>query len=85
MTNSAIIGPSESAGTYVGGPIRVALSIKNETVEVSMDGKTYPVKSLGGGRFVAQGPVGYFVLVPGPDGKTRYMHTNLRALRRLIP
>ncbi len=76
---------SESAGTYAGGPIRVVLSAKGDTVDVTMDGKTYPVKSLGGGRFVAQGPVGYFVLVPGPDGKTRYMHTNLRALRRLKP
>ncbi|HYI93126.1 MAG TPA: serine hydrolase domain-containing protein [Bryobacteraceae bacterium] len=76
---------SDSAGTYVGGPIRVVLSTKDEAAEVSMDGKTYPVKSLGEGRFLAQGPVGYFVLVPGPEGKTRYMHTNLRALRRLKP
>ena len=74
---------SESAGTYAGGPLRVVLSTKEESVEVTMAGKTYPVKSLGRGRFVAEGPVGYFVLVPGPDGKTRYMHTNLRALRKL--
>ena len=74
---------ADSTGAYVGGPLRVLLSNRDGMVQVALDGKSYPVKSLGGGRFVAEGPVGYFVLVPGPDGKTRYMHTNLRALRKL--
>jgi CubicO group peptidase (beta-lactamase class C family) len=69
-------------GTYSGGPIRVVLSGTDEKPGVAMEGKTYPAKPLGGGRFVAEGPIGYFVLVFGRDGKTRYMHTNLRALRR---
>jgi CubicO group peptidase (beta-lactamase class C family) len=72
-----------AVGAYVGGPIRVALSVSEGKVEVTMDGKTYPAKDLGGGRFMAEGPVGYFVLVPGPNGQVRYMHTNLRALRRV--
>jgi CubicO group peptidase (beta-lactamase class C family) len=70
------------AGSYAGGPIRVTLSGTEEKLSILMDGKAYSAKSLGGGRFVAEGPIGYFALVSGSDGKTRYMHTNLRALRR---
>lgn len=69
--------PTGQTGTYAGGPIRVDLAVTDGKIQVSMDGKTYPAKSLGRGRFLAEGPVGYFVLLPG------YMHTNLRALKKL--
>lgn len=83
ISTSEKIDLQNSTGIYAGGPIRVTLSLADGAIQVTMDGKSYPAKPLGGTRFSAEGPVGYFVLVPGPDGRTRYMHTNLRALKRI--
>lgn len=73
---------SKYIGTYRGGPIRITVSAVEGAVYVTMDGKTHKARSLGNHQFVAEGPVGYFVLVPGASGGFDYLHTNLRTLGR---
>jgi CubicO group peptidase (beta-lactamase class C family) len=74
---------AQYAGTYAGGAIRINLSASNGALHATMDGKTHVATPLGQGRFSVDGPLGYFVLVPGRDGSVRYLHSNLRSFARL--
>ena len=71
------------AGTYAGGPLRVAVVLRDSSLEVTYEGRSYTVKQLRRNEFLAEGPIGYFVIIPGSNGVPKYLHTNLRSLRRV--
>ncbi|MGC4052142.1 MAG: hypothetical protein QM757_22625 [Paludibaculum sp.] len=50
---------------------------------LGFEGKQYEAKPAPGGRFTTDGPLSDFVFVPGPDGSIRYLHVELRTLRKI--
>ena len=69
-------------GTYAGGTTRVVIGVEKGRLTVAFEGKTYEAKALGGHRFSSEGPWNEFVFVTGADGRIRYVHADLRTLRR---
>ncbi|MBN9661165.1 MAG: serine hydrolase [Acidobacteria bacterium] len=71
------------SGTYAGGGWRITISQQAGKLMLTFEGKQYPVEPAPGGRFTTSGPLSDFVFVPGPDGAIRYLHVELRTLRKV--
>ena len=71
------------AGTYAVGPLRVTVATRDGRLEVTYEGQSYAVKPLGKKQFVAEGPIGHFVVILGTNGVAKYLHTNLGSLKRV--
>lgn len=83
---SASITPEEAmavVGTYVQGDLRWRITADGDGLTLELDEATYPLTRVGPGRF-AYGPAdeGLLVLVPGPDGRVRYLFDGLYAARK---
>lgn len=70
-------------GTYAGGGWRITISREAGQLVLTFEGKRYPAKPAPGGHFTTEGPLSDFVFVPGPDGSIRYLHVELRTLRKI--
>jgi CubicO group peptidase (beta-lactamase class C family) len=70
-------------GTYAGGGWRITISREAGQLVLTFEGKQYPSKPAPGGHFTTEGPLSDFVFVPGPDGSIRYLHVELRTLRKI--
>ncbi|WP_321476698.1 serine hydrolase domain-containing protein [uncultured Paludibaculum sp.] len=70
-------------GTYAGGSWRITITQESGHLVVGFEGKRYPAKPANSGRFTTDGPLSDFIFVPGPDGSIRYLHVELRTLRKI--
>ncbi|MGJ5820411.1 serine hydrolase domain-containing protein [Paludibaculum fermentans] len=71
-------------GTYAGGGWRIAITQEAGHLVLTFEGKSYPAQPAPGVRFTTEGPLSDFVFVPGPDGAIRYLHVELRTLRKIL-
>lgn len=69
-------------GVYAGGGWRIPITLESGRLVLEFEGKKYPARAEAG-RFVTEGPLSDFVFVPGPDGSIRYLHVELRTLRKV--
>lgn len=70
-------------GTFAGGKTRVETRVENGKLMIVFEEKSYEAKPSGNHRFTSEGPLSDFVFVPGADGSLRYLHVDLRTLRRV--
>ncbi|QOY87096.1 serine hydrolase [Paludibaculum fermentans] len=70
-------------GTYAGGGWRITITRDAGRLVLIFQGKQYPAKPAPGGHFTTEGPLSDFVFVPAPDDSIRYLHVELRTLRKI--
>lgn len=70
-------------GIYAGGGWRIPITLKDGQLFLEFEGNRYLAKLAAGGHFTTEGPLSDFVFVPGPDGVVRYLHVELRTLRKV--